>query len=94
MQFEAVYKQGRLEFIQPVRFVHKQFKVRVEVPEHEVIRAEQGGADTSPTGFADEWLARLEAIKQEVLQIPEDDLPELTEKQDQYMRAFSLREER
>jgi len=46
-----------------------------------------------PTATADEWLARLEAIKREVLRIPEEDLPEWTEKQALYFRAFALREE-
>ncbi|HOV87824.1 MAG TPA: hypothetical protein PLM79_15800 [Syntrophobacteraceae bacterium] len=43
---------------------------------------------------ADEMLARLAAIAEEVLSIPEDQLPELTEKQRERFEAFKLREDR
>lgn len=43
---------------------------------------------------ADEMLARLAAIAEEVLSIPEEQLPELTEKQRERFEAFKLREDR
>ena len=43
---------------------------------------------------ADEMLAKLAAIAEKVMSIPEDELPELTEKQRERYEAFKLREDR
>ena len=94
MQLEAIYNNGRLKFMQPVRFIHDKFKIRVEVPEHEVVVSTQKLPDESRGAQPDEWLDRLEIIKKEIMQTPEDELPVLTAKQQQNIRAFALREDR
>lgn len=57
------------------------------------MQLEERTGEERQTVTADEWLARLEAIKREALRIPEEDLPESTEKQALYFRAFALRED-
>lgn len=42
----------------------------------------------------DSWLQRMKAIEAEVLAIPDEQLPELTPKQQHYLQAFALREDR
>lgn len=94
MQIDAIYDNGRLKFARPVRFARNRFRVRVEIPEQEIIEPNERAVEAELSVFGDEWLTRLEAIKQEVLRIAEEDLPELTEKQQERMRAFALREDR
>jgi hypothetical protein len=95
MQINAIYDKGRLEFLEPVRFVQKTFPVRVEVPEHVMESTDKKPAFVFNENDAIDqgtWPARLQAIKQQVMQISDNDLPVLTEKQKTSMRAFELRE--
>jgi len=41
MQVHAIYNQGRLEFTQPISFRHQSFKVSVDIPESEILRADE-----------------------------------------------------
>ncbi len=94
MQLEAIYNQGRLEFIHPVRFAHNHFRVQVDVPEQEIIGPASKAPEAPLSEYAAQWLARLETIKQEVLQTPEDHLPIVSEKQLERLRAIEMREDR
>lgn len=46
MHIEAIYDQGRLEFQRPVTLKHQRLRVRVEIPDQEIIDAQ---APTLPT---------------------------------------------
>ncbi len=37
MQIQATYEDGRLEFDRPVQFTRRRFRVRVEVPDQELV---------------------------------------------------------
>ena len=95
MLINAIYDKGRLEFLEPVRFVQKKFSVRVEVPEHVMESTNKEPAfvfnENDAVGQG-AWPARLQAVKQQVMQISDNDLPALTEKQTTSWRAFELRE--
>ncbi len=90
MLIEAVYEQGKLIFDQNIRLKRDRFHVRVELPE-DVLVSEKTEQPSVPT---DPWLSRLEEIRQRVMTTPEDELPEITGKDEEYIQAFLLREER
>lgn len=90
MQVEATYERGRLIFDKAVRLRRDRFRVRVELPDE----ALNPLPDSEKIEPSDPWLARLEEIKQQVTMTPESDLPEISEKEKEYMQAFSLREDR
>ena len=48
MQVEAIYNQGRLEFVQPLRLKHERFRLLVNVPDDEVA-PESATARTFPS---------------------------------------------
>ena len=39
MQIQATYEDGRLEFDRPVQFARRRFRVRVEVPDQELVQS-------------------------------------------------------
>lgn len=98
MQVEALYKQGRLEFLEPVRLRRDQFRLTVEVPDDVVMDADArvSAAVSPPSALdcllgedpGDPWLLRLKALEAEVLGSAEDPLPDLVPKQRQYLEAF------
>lgn len=108
MQIEVLYKQGRVEFLEPLQLKHDQFRMIIELPDEEVVQPQ---AMTAPV-LSDEtiapsvldllldetpddpWLQRMKAIEAEVLATPEAQLPDLTPKQRQYLDAFARHEER
>ncbi len=57
MQVEAIYNQGTLQFSAPLHFVNSLFKVRVDIPDQEILTPalEQQATTHSPS-------ARLDAI--------------------------------
>lgn len=101
MQVDAIYDNGKLEFTKSIGLVRKRFKVKVDIPDKEVV----GGDNNTQTVQSsldrllaerpdDPWLVQMKEIEKRVLSIPEDELPELTPKQLQYIEAFAMREER
>jgi hypothetical protein len=72
MQVDAIYEDGRLTFVEPLRLVRRRFQVRVELPD-DVVPAAPAAAGTgaeqpgprSAEGAA--WLARLETLRNEAL---------------------------
>ena len=92
MQVEAIYDHGKLEFIAPVRLKAERLKVVVTVPDNEI---EIDTAYNIPPAVLDRakaLLARMADIKNAPLP-PDEDLPELTEKQRERIEALSLRDE-
>jgi len=97
MQIEAIYENGKLEFVQPLRLKHERIRVMVTVPDHEVdaIHSSDLSLFDLPAEVVERakaTLARMEAIKN--APIPADEtLPELTEKQMERLAAFALRDD-
>lgn len=94
MRLEAIYDNGRLQFLSPVRFAHERFRVEVDIPEQELL--EPIAPTKAPEAFDDyarDLLAQLDAIRDAPLP-PDADLPPLSEKQIERHEAFALREDR
>ncbi len=97
MEIEAIYDQGRLEFISPIHLKNRRIRVKVEIPDEEI---EENTFDAAkaykvPEGLkrqAREMLDRLAAVRNAPLP-PDSELPELTPKQEKRIKAFALREE-
>lgn len=97
MEIEAIYDRGKLEFISPVKLKRERLRVMVEVPDEEI---EKGSTpESEPLDLpeelkkqARETLDRLAEIRNSPLP-PEDELPDLTSKQEERIQAFALREE-
>lgn len=49
MIIEAEYQNGQLRWLQPIQFVHSQFRVKVEVPQDEVMGFIQPPAQQPPS---------------------------------------------
>jgi len=92
MQIEAIYRQGRLEFVAPLRLKHDTVRVLVEVPDAEI----ESQADDQ--GLPPEVIARARAMREALDAIrdaplpPDEQLPALTQKQQDRWEAFALRE--
>lgn len=95
MKVEALYDHGRLEFIPPLQLKHERLKLVVEVPDEEVVISLSVLNPLPP-----EVLARAQAMRDNLDAIrnapppPDDELPELTEKQREWIAAFAWREDR
>ncbi|MFO7984976.1 MAG: hypothetical protein R6U38_03865 [Desulfatiglandaceae bacterium] len=91
MKLEAIYDRGRLEFSTPVMFKSDRVRIKVEVPDSEIVHPPD--KDHLPQELhrqAEDMLARLEAIRNAPL--PSDDqVPEVTPKQLERIEAFELR---
>jgi hypothetical protein len=87
MQIDAIYEHGKLIFNKTIRLRQEKFPVRVELPD-EMLEVTDDSKRTRPS---DPWMDRLEEIKQQVIKMSENNLPELSMKDEAYMRAFSLR---
>jgi len=94
MQIEAIYRQGRLEFITPVKLKSDNIRVLVEVPD-EAVEPQDSAYGLPPEVIAGARAKRerLDAIRNAPLP-PDDELPELSDKQQQRLDAFVLREDR
>ncbi len=102
MQIEAIYDRGKLEFIPPVNLKRGRIRVRVEIPEHEILSDCHGRRrKTDDTGYTipEAVKAASRKIKDRLDQIRNaplaegDALPELTQKQQERLEAFALRDE-
>ncbi|QVL50229.1 MAG: hypothetical protein KFB96_07210 [Thiocapsa sp.] len=93
MQVEAIYNHGKLEFITPVKLRHDTLRVVVEVPDDEIEPRE------SPYDLPQEVVARACAMREKLdairnAPLPDDEVPDLTDKQQQRLDAFALQEDR
>lgn len=89
MLAEAWYDNGKIELTGNHRFKHTRFKLRVVVPDEEIMNETPAHLSQDVLAPAKEMLARLDAIRNAPLPVGDDD--ELTEKQLQRMEAFELR---
>ena len=94
MQVEAIYDQGRLEFVQPMLLKHDRLRLVVEVPDDEIVN------QPNPYNLPPEVLERaaqmrshLDAIRNAPLP-PDDQLPPIAAKTLERIEAFALREDR
>lgn len=97
MEIEAIYDQGKLEFISPVKLKSERLRVKVEIPDEEIER--DSTSESEPSDLpeelrkqARETLDRFAKIRNSPLP-PKDEIPELTAKQEERIQAFALREE-
>jgi predicted DNA-binding antitoxin AbrB/MazE fold protein len=103
MQIEVIWENGVLRPKKPLAL--RRSEVTIEVPDEEI----QVSSPTEPEKEALETekfekhnlhpetiaaLESLEDIKQSMLAIPDDKFPELTEEQEERIRAFTGREDR
>ena len=102
MKIEAVYENGILKPTRPLRLKRK--LVTIDIPDEELLAevAEIEQQDVykkynlphEVQVMAEAMRARLAAVAEEVMSIPEDELPAVTEKQLERMKAFEMREDR
>ena len=94
MQVEAIYNQGRLEFVHPLKLKHDHLRLVVEVPDDEI--ATQPNPYNLPAEVlerAAQMRSQLDAIRNAPL--PSDDqLPPIAAKTLERIEAFALREDR
>ncbi|MEO5344035.1 MAG: hypothetical protein H7842_11995 [Gammaproteobacteria bacterium SHHR-1] len=94
MQVEAIYDQGKLEFLTPLQLKHNRLRLVVEVPDEEIVpTANPCNLPSEIVEAARAMREKLDAIRNAPLP-PDDELPDLTEKQLNRMAAFDLREDR
>lgn len=101
MQIEAIYDQGKLQFLKPVKFLHQRFPVKLEISPQEIVPTE---ASHTPSGhavfdnyslspqalsFAMQWWENL--LKPMPYWVSDDDGSVLSDKQNQYWDAFEFR---
>ncbi len=93
MQVEAIIDRGKLEFIAPLQLKRDVLRVLVTVPDDEIV-ANAAGATVPPEVIAraQEKLARMEALRN-ASSLPDEVVPELTEKQIDRIATFELRDE-
>lgn len=90
MKIEAIYDRGRLELPSTVRLRHERVSVIVEVPDDELLPEEMNEWPAELIRRSEDMLAELARIRHAPLPADED-LPELTEKQQKRIDAFALR---
>lgn len=94
MQIEAIYNHGQLTFAQPLRLKHDNLRLIVNVPDEEIV------TNDNPYNLPPEVLKSAQAMRERLDAIrnapppPDDELPELTDKQLERIAAFELREDR
>ena len=95
MQVEALYDHGRLEFTRPLQLRHERLRLVVEIPDEELVTPTPPAYNLPPEvlALAQAMRDKLDAIRDAPLP-PDDELPELTEKQLERIEAFALREDR
>ena len=97
MNVDAIYENGKLEFVQPMRFKHERVRLLVTVPDHEVeevlpshLNLSNLPADVVERATA--MRARMDAIRNAPVPADEE-LLELTDEQLERIAAFALRDE-
>lgn len=97
MKLEAIYNQGKLEFLSPVTLIHDKFKLEVNIPEEEIIKHHQPNNNT-PKSFteynlSDQALQFAEKLKNGLYQKKSEIINiETSQKQQQRWDAFALRD--
>jgi hypothetical protein len=101
MLAEAYYDNGKIEFTRNYRFKHNRFKINVEVPDEEVSK-EHDNKITPPNisdySLKQEVVAYSSLMKEKLDRIrnapapPDDELPPLSLKYLERLKAFALRD--
>lgn len=93
MQVEAVYRNGQLQFVTPLKIKHDSLRVMVTIPDEAVeSNSIPARIPSEVVKGAREMLARMEAIRKSPM--PSDEaLPEMTDKQRERIQAMELRDE-
>lgn len=98
MQVEAIYRQGRLEFLTPLRLKQGPLRVVVEVPDEAI---DTGVGTGGLAGNLPSEVVAHARAKREMLDAirnapppPDDELPAMSDKQCERLEALALREER
>ena len=107
MKIQVIHENGVLRPTRPLRLKRK--LVTIEIPDEvildEVILDEAPGTEQLDVykkynlppevkAMAEEMQARLAAVAEKVMSMPEDQLPEVTERQLERIEAFKMREDR
>jgi hypothetical protein len=93
MQVEAVYDQGKLDFVTPLHFKRTPLRVVVNVPDEEIdYQASPYNLPPEVIDLARGMRKKLDAIRNAPLP-PDDDPCDLTEKDRERLAAFVLRED-
>jgi len=93
MKIEATLDdKGHLEFAHPLRLRHPRVRVQVTVPDEEIENSAPFDAPPEVVERARAMLARMDAIKNAPVS-PEEQTAELSEKQQERIKAFALRDE-
>jgi hypothetical protein len=94
MQVEAIYDQGRIELTQPLHLRHPRVRVLVLVADEEVVEpAAPSSLAPEVLALAQQTRARLDAVRNAPLP-PDDELPPVTAKTRERIRAFAHRRDR
>lgn len=94
MQVEAIYNQGRIEFVNPIQLKHDHLRLVVLVPDEEVLIPAESSYVLTP-----EELAKVQAETDKYRAIldaplpPDDELPELSPEYEARIEAMELRAE-
>ncbi len=94
MQIEAIYDQGNLEFISPVKLKSGRVRVKVVIPDEEVEESPSPDAQSYELSEdlrlqAREMLVRLRNVRENALR--EANQREISQKEKDRMEAFDLR---
>lgn len=94
MQVEAIYDQGKLEFVTNLKLKHDRLRLLVTVPDEEIVTIDNPfNLPDEVVEYARSMRHKLDAIRNSSLPLDEE-LPELTEKQKDRMAAYETREDR
>lgn len=93
MQVEAIYDNGKLEFVNPLKLKHERVRLLVTVPDEEVDTSLRDLVSEDVLLRARAMREHLDAVRDAPL-LPDDALPDLTPKQIDRIQAFELREDR
>ena len=96
MQVTAIYDNGAIRFMQPVQFKHSKFEVVMNIPDEAIAtKPTLGAIDTLLAQNPDDpWLQLMKGNLSNVMMTPEQEIPELSQKQLDRVESFSYREER
>jgi len=91
MQVEAIYSQGRIEFMQPLRLKHDPVRVLVNVPDDEIdSQTLQYDLPAETSSQVQAMLEHYESILNAPLP-PDSELPELGAEYQERLEAIDLR---
>ena len=97
MEIQTVWQDGVFKPMQPLHL--RRTLVTIKVPDEEIADEKEYTSAPNKTTPAvrtqtDALLIRMEQIHNDILSLPEDQLPMVTDKQLERMRAMEMREER